>query len=229
MKIMASGLITSWQIDRGKVTDFIFLGSKITVDSECSHEIKRCLLFGRKVMTNIDSILKSRDITLLTKVHIVQAFAVVIYGCEIWTIKKAEHWRMVAFKLWCWRKLLRVSWRARIRPVNPKGNQSWIFIWRTDAEAEAPIFWPPDVKSWFTGRDPNAGKTECRRRTGWQRMRWLDASLTQWTLSKLQEIVKDREAWCPPVHGVPKCQTWLSNWTATYKFGHTLMNFFLPE
>ena len=91
MKIMASGLITSWQIDRGKVTDFIFLGSKITVDSECSHEIKRCLLLGRKAMTNLNSVLKSKDITLPAKVHIVQAFAVVIYGCEIWTIKKAEH------------------------------------------------------------------------------------------------------------------------------------------
>jgi len=111
-------------------------------------------------MTNLDSILKSRDITLLTKVHIVKAmvFSIVMYRCESWTIKKAKHWRIDAFELWCWRRLLRFSWNARIKPVNPKGNQSWIFIGRTDAEAEAPILWPPDVKNWLTGKDPDAGK-----------------------------------------------------------------------
>ena len=122
-KIMASGPITSWQIDGETVetvADFIFLGSKITADGDCSHEIKRCLLFGRKVMTNIDSVLKSRDITLPTKVHLVQAmvFPVVMYGCESWTIKKAECGRIDAFELWCWRRLLRVSWTAR------RSNQS---------------------------------------------------------------------------------------------------------
>ena len=139
------------------VTDFIFLGSKITVDGECSHEIKRCLLLGRKVMTNVDSILKSTDITLPTKVHIDQAvaFPVVTYGCDRWTIKKAECWRIDAFELWCWRKLLRVPW---IQPVHRKGTQSWIFIGRTDAEAETPIFWPPDVRNWLIWKDPNAGK-----------------------------------------------------------------------
>ena len=119
-KIMASGPITSWQIDGETVAEFIFLGSKITADGDCSHEIKRCLLLGRKVMTNLDSIWKSRDITLPTKVRLVKAmvFPVVMYGCESWTIKKAEHWRIDAFELWCWRRLLRVLWTAR------RSNQS---------------------------------------------------------------------------------------------------------
>ena len=112
---MASGRITSWQIDVETVADFIFLGSKITADGDCSHEIKRCLLLGRKVMTNLDSILKSRDITFSAKVHLVKAmvFPVVMYGCKSWTIKKAERQRMDAFELWCWRRLLRVPWTAR--------------------------------------------------------------------------------------------------------------------
>ena len=130
-KIMASSPITSWQMD-GKtmetVIDFIYLGSKITADGDCSHEIKRHLLLGRKVMTNLDSILKSRDITLLTKVHLVKAvvFPVVMYGCESWTIKKAEHQRLDAFELWCWRRLLRVPWTARrsnqsiLKEINPE-------------------------------------------------------------------------------------------------------------
>ena len=156
-KIMASGPITSWQIDGATmetVTVFIFLVSKMTADGDCSHEIKRHLLLGRKVMTNLDSILKSKDITLLTKVQIVKAmvFPGVMYGCESWTIRKAEHWRIDAFELWCWRRLLRVPWTAKeIQPVNPKGNQSWIFIGRTDAEAEAeaPLLWPPNAKNWL--------------------------------------------------------------------------------
>ena len=119
-KILAFGPITSWQIDGETVADFIFLGSKITVDGDCSHEIKRCLLLGRKVMTNLDSILKSRDIILSTKVHLVKAivFPVVMYGCKSWTIKKGEHRRIHAFELWCWRGLLRVPWTAR------RSNQS---------------------------------------------------------------------------------------------------------
>ena len=145
-KIMASCPITSGTID-GEimeiVTDFIFLGSKITTDGECSHEIKRRLLLGRKIMTNLDSILKSRDITLSTKVHIVKAmvFPVVMYGCESWTIRKAEHRKIDAFELRCWRRLL------EIQPVHPKGDQSWVFIGGTDVEAETPILWPPDMKS----------------------------------------------------------------------------------
>jgi len=131
------------------LADFIFGGSKITADGDCSHEIKRRLLLGRKVMTNLDSILKSRDITLPTKVCLVKAmvFPVVIYRCENWTIKKAEHRRIDAFELWCWKRLLSPLDCKEIKPVHPKGNQSWVFIGRTDVEAETLIFWPPDVKS----------------------------------------------------------------------------------
>ena len=148
------------------VTDFIFLGSKITADGDCSHEIKRCLLLGRKAMTNLDSILKLRDITLPTKVCLVKAmvfFSAVMYGCESWTIKKAECWRIDVFELWYWRRLLRVSWTARrSNPIHPKGNQSWIFIGRTDVEAEGPMLkpalWPLDAKNWLIWNDPDAGK-----------------------------------------------------------------------
>jgi len=145
-KIMASGPITSWQIDGETVetlADLTFGGSKIIADGDCSHEIKRCLLLGRKVMTNLDSILKSRDITLPTQVHLVKAmvFPMVMYGCESWTVKKAERRGIVAFELWCWKRLLRVQ------PVHPKGNQSCVFIERTDVEAETSIFWPPHAKS----------------------------------------------------------------------------------
>ena len=140
---------------------FIFGGSKITADGDCSHEMKRLLLLGRKVMTNLDSILKSRDITLPTKAHLVKAmvFPVVMYGCDSWTLKKAEHGRIDAFELWCWRRLLRVPWTARrSNQSNPKGDHSWVFTGRTDVEAETPILWPPDVKSWLTWKDPDAGK-----------------------------------------------------------------------
>ena len=143
------------------VRDFIFRGSQNTADGDCSHEIKRCLLLGRQAMTNLYSMLKSRDITLLTKVHLIKAmvFPVVMDGCESWTIKKAARRRIDAFELWCWRRLLRVPWIARrSSQSNPKGNQSWIFIGRTDAEAKAPILWPPDVKNWLIWKDPDAGK-----------------------------------------------------------------------
>ena len=162
-KIMASGSISSWQTEgetMETVTDFLFLGFKITTDGDCSHEIKRHLLLGRKAMINLDSILKSRDITLPTKVHLVKAmvFLIVMYGCESWTIKKAECWRFDAFELWCWRTLESPLDFKEIQPVHPKGNQSWIFIGRTDAEVEAPILWPPDAKSWLIWKDPNAEK-----------------------------------------------------------------------
>ena len=132
-KTMASSPITSWQIDgetKETVTNFIFLGSKITADGDCNHEIKRCLLFGRKAMTNLDSILKSRDITLPTKAHTVKpmVFPVVMYGCESWTIKKAEYWRIDAFELWCWRRLLRVSWTARKLVLNIHWKD-WYWSW----------------------------------------------------------------------------------------------------
>ena len=152
-KIMASVPITSWEIDGETVeavSDFIFLGSKITADGDCSHEIKRCLLLGRKVMTNLDSILKSRDITLPTKVCLVKAmvFPVVMYGCESWTVKRAERQRIDAFELWCWRRLLRVPWTARrANPVHSKGDQPWDFFGRNDPKAETPVLWPPHAKS----------------------------------------------------------------------------------
>ena len=139
----------------------IFWGSKITADGDCSHEMKRRLLLGRKVMTNLDSIFKSRDIILPTKVHLVKAmvFPVAMYGCESWTVKKAECWRIDAFKLWCWRRFLRVPWTAR------RSNQSilkeispWVFFGRNDAKAETPVLWPPHEKSWLIGKDPDAGR-----------------------------------------------------------------------
>ena len=149
---MASGPITSWQIDgetMETVAGLTFLGSKITADGDCSHEIKRCLLLGKKVMTNIDSIFKSRDVTLPTKVHLVKAkvFPVVMYGCESWTIKKAEHRRIDAFELWYWRRLESPLDCKEIQPVHSKGDQSWVFIGGTDAKAETPVLWPPHAKS----------------------------------------------------------------------------------
>ena len=160
---MASSPITAWQIDGETVVtvaDLTFLGLKITADGDCSHEIKRYLLLGRKVMTNLDSILKSRDITLPTNVCLVKAmvFPVVMYGCESWTIKKAEHWRIDAFALWCWGRLLSPLDCKEIQPNHPKGDQSWVLTGRTAVEAETPILWSPDVKSLLIGKDPDAGK-----------------------------------------------------------------------
>ena len=151
-KIMPSSPNTSWQIN-GKtvetVAEFVFWGSKITADGDCIHEIKRSSLLGRNVMTNLDSILKSRDITLPTKVHLVKAmiFPVVMYGCESWTVKKAGYRRTDVFDLWCWRRLESPLDCKEIQPVHPKGDQSWVFFGRTNAEAETPILWPPHAKS----------------------------------------------------------------------------------
>ena len=162
--------------------------SKITADGDCSHEIKRNLLLGRKTMINLDSILKSRDISLPTKVRLVKAmvFPVVVYRCESWTVKKAECRRIDAFELWCWRRLDSPLACKEIQPVHPKGNQSWILSGRTEAEAETPILWPPDAKNWCIGKDPDAGQDwsweekgiEGRRRRGWDG--WT-ASPTWWT------------------------------------------------
>ena len=151
-----------------------FWGFKNTADGDCSHEIKRRLLFGRKIMTNLDSIFKSRDITLPTKVHLVKAvvFPVVMYGCESWTVNKAEHRRIDAFELWCWRRPLDCK---EIQLVHPKGDQSWVFIGRTDAEAETPILWPPDAKNWLIGKDPDARKDwrwEEKGKTKDEMVRW---------------------------------------------------------
>ena len=158
-KIMTSGPITSWQIDGETVADFILGGSKITTDGDCSHEIKRHLLLGRQVMTNLDSILKSRDITLPTKVHLFKAmvFPVVMYG---WELDYKESW---VPKNWCFwivleKTLVSPLHGKEIQPVHPKGDQSWVFIERTDAEAETPGHWPPNAKSWLIWKDPDAGR-----------------------------------------------------------------------
>ena len=152
MKIMASGPIPSWETDGETVetvSDFIFLGSKITADGDCGHEIKRRLLLGSKVMTNLDSIFKSRDITLPTKVRLVKAmvFPVVMYGCESWTVKRAEHRRTDAFELWFWRTLEGPLDCKEIQPVHSEGDQLWVFFGRNDAKAETPVLWPPHEKS----------------------------------------------------------------------------------
>ena len=158
---MTSGPITSWQIDGETVetvSDFIFLGSKITADGDCSHEIKRRLLLGKKVMTNLDSIFKSRDITLPTKVHLVKAM---VFPVVMWELDCEESW---ALKNWCfWTVVLEKTLESpldckEIQPVHPKGDQSWVFIERTDVEAETPILWPPGAKSWLIWKDPHAGK-----------------------------------------------------------------------
>ena len=201
----------------GKQCQTLLLGAPKWLQMDCRHEIKRRLLLGRKVMTNLDSIFKSRDIILPTKVRLVKAivFPVVMYGCESWTIKKAEHWRIDAFERWCWRRLLSPLDCKEIQPVHPKGDQSWVFTGRTDVEAETPILWSPDAKSWLIGKDPDAGKDWGQEERGRQRMRWLDGITDSMNmgLGELRELVIGREAWHAVVHGASKSWTQLSEWT----------------
>ena len=220
-KIMASGPITSWEIDGETVetvSDFNLGGSKITADGDCSHEIKRRLLLGRKIMTNLDSILKSRDIMLPTKVRLVKAMIIPVFmfGCESWTVKKADHRKIDGFELWCWRRLLRVPWTTResnqsiLKEISPGCSLEGLVL-KLKLQCFDHLMRRVDSLE----KTLMLGQIGGRRRSRRQTMRLLDAitNLMDMGLSKPQELVMDREDWCAAIHGVTKCQTRLSNLT----------------